>query len=90
MATYWPNGLVGTAYDAAYILAKAEDLAAEYAAEENLFVAGLEFIEANGGDVATSSLVIFNFYTQAQLDGLTSVMTVGPASDGPMLVITTS
>ncbi|MEE8460388.1 MAG: S8 family serine peptidase [Phycisphaerales bacterium] len=77
MATYWPNGLVGTAYDASYILAKAEDLAAEYAAEENLFVAGLEFIEANGGDVATSSLVIFDFYTQAQLDGLTSVMTVG-------------
>ncbi len=77
MAAYLPNGLVGTAYDASYILAKAEDLAAEYAAEENLFVAGLEFIEANGGDVATSSLVIFNFYTQAQLDGLTSVMTVG-------------
>jgi len=77
MAAYLPNGLVGTAYDASYILAKAEDLAAEYLAEENLFVAGLEFIEANGGDVATSSLVIFNFYTQAQLDGLTSVMTVG-------------
>ncbi len=77
MAAYLPNGLVGTAYDASFILAKAEDLAGEYAAEENLFVAGLEFIEANGGDVATSSLVIFNFYTQAQLDGLTSVMTVG-------------
>jgi subtilisin family serine protease len=77
MAAYDPDSLVGTAYDASYILAKAEDLADEYAAEENLFVAGLEFIEANGGDVATSSLVMFNMYTQDQLDGLTSVMTMG-------------
>ncbi len=77
MAAYDPDSLVGTAYDASYILAKAEDLADEYAAEENFFVAGLEFIEANGGDVATSSLVIFNMYTQDQLDGLTSVMTMG-------------
>jgi subtilisin family serine protease len=77
MAAYRPQTLVGAAYDASYILAKVEDLNAEYPAEEDMFVAGLEFIEANGGDVATSSVVIFNHYTQEELDGETTVMTQG-------------
>lgn len=77
MAAYNPGTLVGGGYDAGYILAKCEDLAGEYLAEEDLFVAGLEFIEANGGDVATSSLVIYDYYQPEQFDGLTSVMTVG-------------
>ncbi len=77
MAAYEPGVLVGGAYDASYILTKPEDLTGEYLAEEDLFVAALEFIEANGGDIATSSLVFFDHYTQDQLDGLTSVMTNG-------------
>jgi hypothetical protein len=77
MAAYRPGTLVGAAYDASYILTKVEDLAAEYPAEEDMFVAGLEFIEANGGDIATSSVVIFNFYTQDDLDGETTVMSQG-------------
>ncbi len=77
LGAYLPNSLVAGAYDARFILAKVEDLAAEYPLEEDYFVAGLEFIEANGGDVATSSVVIFDHYTQEQLDGMTSVMTQG-------------
>jgi subtilisin family serine protease len=77
MGAYNPTVLVGGAYDAGYILAKVEDYEFEYPAEEHLFVAGLEFIEANGGDVATSSVVIYDYYPQDQLDGLTSVMTIG-------------
>jgi hypothetical protein len=77
MGAYNPTVLVGGAYDAGYILAKVEDYEFEYLAEEHLFVAGLEFIEANGGDVATSSVVIYDHYPQDQLDGLTSVMTIG-------------
>jgi len=77
MGAYNPAVLVGSAYDAGYILAKVEDYEFEYLAEEHLFVAGLEFIEANGGDVATSSVVIYDHYPQDQLDGLTSVMTIG-------------
>jgi subtilisin family serine protease len=77
MAAYNPNVLVAGGYDASYILAKVEDVAGEYLAEEHLFVAGLEFIEANGGDVATSSVVMYDYYPQDQLDGLTSVMTIG-------------
>jgi hypothetical protein len=77
MGAYNPNVLVAGAYDASYILAKVEDYAAEYPAEEDLFVAGVEYIEANGGDVATSSVVLYDYYSQDQLDGLTSVMTIG-------------
>jgi hypothetical protein len=77
MAAYRPGTLVGAAYDASYILTKVEDLTAEYPAEEDMFVAGLEFIEAHGGDVATSSVVIFDFYTQDDLDGETTVMSQG-------------
>ena len=77
MGAHLPNSLVAGAYDARFILAKVEDLSAEYPLEEDYFVAGLEFIEANGGDVATSSVVIFNHYTQDELDGMTSVMTQG-------------
>jgi len=74
---YLPGTYVGTCFDAEFILAKVEDLSDEYAGEEDFFVAGLEFIEANGGDVATSSVVIFNHYTQDELDGMTSVMSIG-------------
>ena len=74
LAAYQPGVLVGAAYDASYVLAKVEDLTAEYSAEEDFFVAGLEFIEARGGDVATSSVVIFDHYTPEQLDGQTSLM----------------
>ena len=77
IAAYWPEVLVGGAFDASFILAKVEDVESEYPAEEDLFVAGLEYIEAQGGDVATSSVVIYDHYTQEELDGLTSVMTIG-------------
>jgi len=77
MGAYLPGQLIAGAPDASYILAKVEDVASEYWLEEDWFVAGLEFIEANGGDIATSSVVIFNHYAQSQLDGQTSVMTQG-------------
>ncbi|MCZ6834604.1 MAG: S8 family serine peptidase [Planctomycetota bacterium] len=77
MGANLPGTLVGGAYDASYILVKPENLAFENTSEEDLFIAGLEFIEANGGDLATSSLVIYNTYTQQQLDGMTSVMSLG-------------
>ncbi|HZJ72379.1 MAG TPA: S8 family serine peptidase, partial [Planctomycetota bacterium] len=63
------------AYDAAYILAKTEDTTQEVPAEEDLYVAGLEFIELNGGDVATSSLGYLDWYQQSDLDGHTAVTT---------------
>ncbi len=73
MGAYKPDELVGGAYDASFILAKVEDVTDEYPLEEDYFTAGLEFIEANGGDVVTSSVVAF-WYEQDALDGETSVM----------------
>lgn len=76
LGAYSPTEYLGAAYDASFILCKTEDITAEYPAEEDNYVAGLEFIEANGGDVATSSLGYIDWYTQADLDGLTAVTTV--------------
>ncbi|MBI4719148.1 MAG: S8 family serine peptidase [Planctomycetes bacterium] len=76
LGAYKANELVGGAYDASFILAKTEDVGGEYPAEEDNYVAGLEFIELNGGDMATASLGYIDWYTQADLDGLTAVTTV--------------
>ncbi|MEW6251011.1 MAG: S8 family serine peptidase [Planctomycetota bacterium] len=75
LAAYLPGELVGGAYNASFILCKTEDVSGEYPAEEDYYVAGLEFIEARGGDMATSSLGYIDWYTQAQLDGRTAVTT---------------
>jgi hypothetical protein len=76
IGAYWPGELIGGAFDASFILCKTEDTTGEYPAEEDNYVAGLEFVEANGGDIATSSLGYIDWYTQAQLDGQTAVTTI--------------
>lgn len=76
LGAYYPDSFVGAAYNASFILAKTEDKEAEYPAEEDNFVAGLQFIEANGADMATSSLGYIDWYTQGDLDGETAVITI--------------
>jgi len=76
LGAYMPGELVGGAYDASFVLAKTEDTTAEYPAEEDNFVAGLEFIEAQGADMTTSSLGYIDWYTQDDLDGMTAVTTI--------------
>ncbi len=76
VASYAPGDLIGAAYNASYILCKTEDTTAEYPAEEDNYVAGVEFIEANGGDVVNSSLGYIDWYTQDDLDGRTAVTTI--------------
>lgn len=76
LGAYEPGGLVGAAYDASFILCKTEDTTDEYPGEEDNYVAGLEFIEANGGDLATSSLSYSDWYTGSDYDGLTAVTTI--------------
>ena len=77
LGAYEPGDLVGGAYDASFILTKTEDITGEYPAEEDYYVAGLEFIETHGGDMATSSLGYIDWYTQGDLNGLTAVTTIG-------------
>ncbi len=76
IGAYKPGTLVGGAYDASFYLAKTEDISSETPIEEDFYVAGLEWIEANGGDVATSSLSYSDWYTQEDMDGLTAVTTI--------------
>ncbi len=70
---YLPGSFVGGAYDASFVLCKTEDITSETPIEEDNYVAGLEFIESHGGDVATSSLGYIDWYTQSQLNGVTAV-----------------
>lgn len=76
LGAYKPGELIGAAYDASFILCKTEDDGSEQPIEEDNYVAGLEFIEANGGDVATASLGYIAWYTQEDLDGMTAVTTI--------------
>jgi hypothetical protein len=76
LGAYYPGELVGGAYDASFVLAKTEDTTAEYQAEEDNFVAGLEFIEQHGADMSTASLGYIDWYNQSDLDGLTAVTTI--------------
>lgn len=76
MAAYLPGTLVGGAFDAEYVLAKTENVPIETQIEEDWYVAGLEFVELHGADVATSSLGYIDWYTQADLNGTTAVTTV--------------
>jgi len=69
--------LYGAGFGASLILCKTEDNSQETPIEEDYYVAGLEFAESHGADVVTSSLGYIDWYTQAQLDGLTAVTTVG-------------
>lgn len=76
MGAYQPNFLVGGAYDASFVLCKTEDVRSETPIEEDNYVAGLEFIEAHGGDMATSSLGYIDWYSQSDLNGATAVTTI--------------
>jgi subtilisin family serine protease len=77
IAAYAPEMLVGTAYDAGFILCKAESDAEEFLLEEKWFVAALEYAERMGADVISSSCGLYEFYSFSQMDGKTSVMSQG-------------
>ncbi len=75
MAGYWPDTLIGPAYNAEFLLAKTEDVTQEIELEEDNYVAGLEWGEANGADVVSTSLGYLDWYTYCDLDGETAVTT---------------
>jgi subtilase family protein/putative metal-binding protein len=67
---------MGVAPEVTVILAKTEDIADEQPIEEDWFVAGLEWAESLGADVATASLGYVDWYTPEDLDGQTAVTTI--------------
>ncbi|MFN2372084.1 MAG: S8 family serine peptidase, partial [Candidatus Krumholzibacteriia bacterium] len=76
LAARRPGHLLGPAPEVAVILAKTEDVAQEVPAEEDHWVAGLEWLEAAGADLVSSSLAYLDWYTFADLDGQTAVTTI--------------
>ncbi|RJP81438.1 MAG: hypothetical protein C4524_01755 [Candidatus Zixiibacteriota bacterium] len=72
IAGYSPGNLVGLAHEAAFILGKTEDDAGETPVEEDYWVRAVEWAEALGADVLSSSLSYKDWYTLADYDGLTA------------------
>ncbi|MBC8423634.1 S8 family serine peptidase [bacterium] len=72
---YEPGAHVGPAFSAQVVLAKTEDVSQEVPIEEDNWVAGIEWLETFGIDVATSSLGYIDWYDFADLDGNTAACT---------------
>ena len=84
--------LYGPAYEAEFLLAKTEDVSQEVPIEEDQYVAGLEWGESLGADIASSSLGYIDWYEFEDLDGMTAVTTiaVNTAIENGMVVTTSA
>ena len=71
-----PGSLIGPAFNADFLLAKTEDVSQEWQQEEDDYVAGLEWGEVNGADIASSSLGYADWYTETDFDGNTATTTI--------------
>ncbi len=71
-----PGYLIGPAFTSQFILAKTEDVSREVVIEEDHWVAGLEWGERYGADIASSSLGYNNWYTYENFDGNTAITTL--------------
>lgn len=83
------NHFIGTAPGVNVLLVVTEDVSAEYPAEEDYWVTGLEWAEANGADLISSSLSYRDWYSYEDLDGETAVTTIAAnaaASRGLLVV----
>ncbi len=76
IAGYAPGFLIGPAYNATYLLAKTEIDSIEQPVEEDNWVAGLEWAEAMGADIVSSSLGYIDWYDWGDMDGQTAVTTL--------------
>jgi serine protease AprX len=70
------GNMIGVAYDANFLLAKTEITNQEIKAEEDNWVAGIEWGERLGADVASSSLGYNDWYTWEDMDGRTATCTI--------------
>ena len=75
IAGFSPGKLVGAAYRAEYLLGKTEVIGSELRVEEDYWCAGVEWAEAEGADILTSSLTYHLWYRWHDLDGRTAVAT---------------
>jgi subtilisin family serine protease len=71
-----PGTFMGAAPGVSVILSKTEDVGTEEPFEEDLYVAGLEWIESMGADLFTASLGYLEWYEPGDFDGQTAVTTL--------------
>lgn len=77
---YTPGFLIGPAFGSSYLLAKTEDLRWERRVEETDYAAALEWMEAQGVHITSSSLGYSEFdssqdsYTYQQMDGKSTIV----------------
>ncbi len=76
LAGYKEGSLIGPAFKSEFLLAKTEIVADEIQAEEDNYVAGLEWGEVNGADISCSSLGYTDWYEYEDMDGNTAVTTI--------------
>lgn len=81
LAAQVPGEIIGIAPDAAYVLAKTEDVRSETRVEEDNWVAAIEWADSLGAQLVSSSLAYLEFddgfaYTQSDLNGDIAVTTV--------------
>lgn len=76
IAGYQTGQYIGGAFNSSFILAKTEDISDEYEQEEDFWVSGLEWLEASGADLVSSSLGYTDWYEPSQMDGNTAVTTI--------------
>ncbi len=76
IAGYMPDWLIGPAFKASFLLAKTEVDQSETPIEEDYWVAGIEWAEAKGADIVSSSLGYIDWYTPQDMDGETAVTTI--------------
>ncbi len=96
LAALRPGELIGVAPTAGYLLAKTEDITAERHIEEDAYAAAVEWMEAQGVDILSSSLGYRDFdapeesYTAEQLDGRTTIVAraIGAAAERGVLCLT--
>lgn len=74
IAGYMPGRIVGPAFRAEYLLAKTELIGSEVRIEEDAWCAAVEWAEAMGADVLTSSLSYRRLYRAQDMDGRTAVI----------------
>jgi len=94
---YADGFLYGPAYQANFILCKTEDIRSETPAEEDNWVAALEFADSVGTDVITTSLGYMTYndpadsYTYEDLDGQTAIISIAASTcDGLGIVMINS
>ena len=76
LAANLPFTLVGAAPGASLLLAKSEDVRSETPVEEDYWVAALEWAEAQGADVVSSSVGYIDWYDAGDLDGQHAVTSI--------------